>query len=359
MPEPLKNCYSHELVNTIASYCKIHHTEFEVEGFVQNVLLEDWQQLELKQRMHRIAEVLGYYLPNNYQRATKIILRVATEFSGLEHMCFPDFIEQYGQDEFEISMSTLKNLTEGSTAEFAIRPFIVRYPKQTMSQMLAWSQSSNKHVRRLASEGCRPRLPWAMALPKFKQDPTQVLSIILNLINDPSLYVRRSVANNLNDISKDHPEIIVNIARQHLGQSKNTDWVIKHACRGLLKQGHKEVLSLFGYTSAHHTMIDGFKIDKTVKLGERVNFEFAIKTESAKLGKLRLEFVIDFMKANGKQAGKIFKISEGEFPEQQKRISKYFSFKPISTRKYYPGSHSLSLVINGEKLSTLDFELLE
>lgn len=358
MPEPLKNCYSPELVQSIATACKDHYSKFEAERFVQNVLIDDWHDLELKERMHRIAEVLGYYLPPNYQKAVKILLKVATKFSGLEHMCFPDFIEQYGMEHYDTSISALQALTQGSTSEFAIRPFIIRYPEKTMQQMGLWSQSDNKHIRRLATEGCRPRLPWAMALPEFKSKPEPVLSIILKLIDDESLYVRRSVANNLNDISKDHPEVIVDVANKYLGMSKNVDWVIKHACRGLLKQGHKTVLSLFGFPSVTHVSVERFNIDKSVKQGEQLNFEFALKTTDTKLGKLRLEFMLDFMKANGKQSSKIFKIGEGDYLEQCKSIKKYFSFRPISTRKYYSGQHRLSLVINGEVFSSLEFELV-
>ena len=359
MPEPLKNRYSPELINSIADHALIHYPKFDKKDFIESVLTEQWESLELKERMRCIAVTLKQYFPSNYAESVNILLRVAAEFSGLAHMCFPDYIELYGLEDFDTSMMALENLTSGSTSEFAIRPFIIKHPEQTMKQMKSWSNSNNEHVRRLASEGCRPRLPWAMALPDFKRDPQPLLEILTSLINDQSLYVRRSVANNLNDISKDHPETVIAIAEEYLGQNKDVDWVIKHACRGLLKQGHKKVLSLFGYTDAHHTKIESFKADKRVKLGERLNFEVKLSTQSKTLGKLRLEFEIDFMKANGKLAGKIFKIGEGDYLQQKKSIDKYFSFKPISTRKYYLGEHRITLVINGEKLNSINFKLVE
>ena len=358
MPEPLKNCYSENFVRQVAEHCQKHYPSFKRQRFIDNVLIDDWQSLELKQRMSRIAEVLGYYLPEDYAEALAILLPVAKNFSGLAHLCFADFVEQHGLEHFELSMHALEDLTENSTAEFAIRPFILQSTDKTMQQMAKWASSSNEHVRRLASEGCRPRLPWAMALPEFKQDPQPVLNLILQLIDDDSLYVRRSIANNLNDISKDHPNKIIEIASQYLGQSKNVDWVIKHACRSLLKQGHTKVLSLFGYAKASHITIDNFTADQTVRLGERLNFEFALNSSLSTLGKLRLEFMIDFMKANGKQAGKVFKISEGDFTGKHKTIQKSFSFKPITTRKYYPGEHRISLIINGEKAATRKFNLV-
>ncbi|MBV1908222.1 MAG: DNA alkylation repair protein [Kangiellaceae bacterium] len=358
MPEPLKNCYSEALIQSIADRAKDYYPSFATDRFVRNVLIDDWAELELMERMHRIAEVLGYYLPDNYPKAVAIVTDIASHFSGLEHMCFPDFVEQYGLEDFEVSMKALEKMTPDSTAEFAIRPFIIRFPDKTMEQMYQWANSPNEHVRRLATEGCRPRLPWAIALPEFKKNPSAVMPIIEQLIEDKILYVRRSVANNLNDISKDNPKLVVEFAQNNFGRSKNIDWVIKHACRGLLKQGDTQVLSLFGYKRADHVEIREFKADKKVGKGQQLDFEFSLASKENSLGKLRLEFVIDFMKANGKLAGKIFKIGEGEYLEKERKITKQFSFKPISTRKYYLGGHQISLVINGEKRQTLNFELV-
>ena len=358
MAELLKDIYSVELINSIAKDCHQHYADFNNHGFIEEVLLDDWQDLELKQRMRRIAEVLGNYLPKNYKQAVDILLLVANNYSGLAHMCFPDFVELFGLDDFKTSMKALENLTEGSTSEFAIRAFIIRYPEKTMNQMKAWSSSTNKHVRRLASEGCRPRLPWSFALPEFKKDPQQVIKLIIPLIDDESLYVRRSVANNLNDISKDNPTKVIAVAEEYLGQSKNIDWVIKHACRGLLKKGDPKVLALFGYSKADHLVIKQFEFDKQVKLGAKQNFKFEMYSNKDNLGKLRIEFIIGFMKANGKRSEKIFKITEGEYAESQKTVSKYFSFKPISTRKYYLGVHDLFIVINGIKVRQVTFDLI-
>jgi len=358
MPEALKDIYSVELIHSIAKDCQEYHGDFNKEQFVDDILLDDWQQLELKQRMRRIAERLGDYLPKNYPQAIDILLLVAKNYSGLAHMCFPDFVEQFGLDDFKTSMIALEKLTEGSTSEFAIRAFIIRYPKQTMAQMKRWSSSNNEHIRRLASEGCRPRLPWACALPEFKKEPQPVMKLILPLIDDESLYVRRSVANNLNDISKDNPKKVIAATKQYLGQSKNIDWVIKHACRGLLKKGDIEVLSLFGFSKADHVKIKQFEFEQCVRIGEKQNFKFEIHTEKEALGKLRIEFIVGFMKANGMRSEKIFKITEGEYKDQQKTIVKYFSFKPISTRKYYSGVHDLFIVINGIKVKQATFELV-
>lgn len=357
MAEPLKHLYSVDLINEIALAFKEAYANFDVSKFTGLVLSEAWEDRELKDRMRHVAAVLGQCLPTNYALALDILLPVAKKFTGLEHMHFPEFVEQYGLADFDLSMKALEDLTSGSSSEFAIRPFLIRYPNEALNQMANWSESTNEHVRRLASEGCRPRLPWAMALPNFKKDPAQVLEIILKLIDDESLYVRRSVANNLNDISKDNPHLVIDVAKHYLGQSENCDWVIKHACRGLLKAGDKEVLSLFGYTEAKHIHMNNYHVDSKVILGEALNFSFDLQTNQKALGALRLEFIIDFMKANGKKSGKIFKIAEGIYEQSSRRIEKYFSFKPISTRKYYVGEHALTIVLNGHKVATKPFKV--
>ncbi|PHS20639.1 MAG: DNA alkylation repair protein [Kangiella sp.] len=357
-PTLLKDYYSIELVKSIAKNCKTQYRDFNVTPFEQNVIADDWKQLELKDRMHRIADVLGEYLPKNYKQAISIVLKVANHYSGLAHMCFPDFVEKFGLNDFETSMMALENLTEGSSSEFAIRPFIIRYPELTMKKMKEWARSNNYHVRRLATEGCRPRLPWAMALPKFKKDPTIVLETIMSLIDDDERYVTRSVANNLNDISKDNPKTVIKVASEYLGRSKEIDWVIKHACRGLLKQGNKEVLQLFGFSNIDHIKVSNLNCDETVCLEKKLNFSFDIKSSKNGLGRLRIEFIIDFMKANGKMTGKIFKICEGDYGEDVKSINKYFSFKKISTRKYHIGAHQLHIVINGDVFVSKKFLLI-
>lgn len=359
MPELLKHRFSEEFVFALAKEFKREFSAFKEKAFIQSILNDEWEVLELKDRMRHLAEQLGYYLPSDYEQAVAIILPVADKFSGIQHLLFPEYIERFGLNDFKLSMKALEHLTSHSSSELAIRPFILRYPKQAMKQMEKWSCSKNEHIRRLASEGCRPRLPWAMALPEFKQNPTPLLGILERLVSDDSLYVRRSVANNLNDISKDNPDIVVNFARAYLGRSKKVDWAIKHACRGLLKQGHKEVLSLFGFKNPLNLSVTGLKAEKEVALGGKINFEFKVKSKGKSLGKLRLEFIIEFMKANGKRAAKIFKISEGDFAESSKVVSKSFSFKPISTRRYYPGVHRLIIVINGDQLASLNFKLFE
>ncbi|MBE9032390.1 DNA alkylation repair protein [filamentous cyanobacterium LEGE 11480] len=363
MPEPLKNVYTPELIRALATAVKAEYSQFDVAEFERSIFNPAWQTEELKQRMRHIAISLQQYLPQDYAQAIALLLPVAAQFGGsecgdFEYMFFPDFVALYGLEDFEISMSALEHFTKFSSSEFAVRPFIVRYGDQMMQQMHRWAASDDPHVRRLASEGCRPRLPWAMALPQFKQAPTPVLPILEKLKNDDSLYVRRSVANNLNDIAKDHPQIVVDIAHRWFGQSPEVDWLVKHACRSLLKQGEPAVMSLFGFAAPDHVVCSDLVVQPQVSMGDALTFAFELHTDRLSLGQLRLEYAIDFMKAQGKRSRKVFKIAEADYQTAHKQFTKRHSFKPISTRTYYPGRHGLHLMINGIELAAAQFELV-
>jgi len=358
MPGPLKNLYTESLIDEVGKVICESLPSFERTAFKQAVFDEQWQTRELKSRMSHIAESLRPFLPDDYPHAVQILKTASERFSGFEPMFFPAYAELYGMDDFEASIDALEHMTQFSSSELAVRPFIIRYEDQMMKQMQRWAESDNHHVRRLASEGCRPRLPWAMALPEFKKAPGPVLNVIEKLMHDESEYVRRSVANNLNDISKDHPDIVIDMLNSRLGEHPNTDWILKHASRSLLKQGDPQVLQLFGFCNPEHVKTVNLEIDKNVAIGKQLAFAFQLHTADKQLGKLRIEYAIDFMKANGKQARKIFKVSEADYSNTTKTVSKTHSFKLITTRRYYPGRHGFAVIINGRQLASAAFELL-
>ncbi len=358
MAEPLKNYYNQNFFDSLVKVLISYYPGFDGNKFKVKIFDKDWKNKELKQRMRHIAKVLHLILALDYVQALSILKPVSTHFNGFEYMFFPDYVELYGMDNFQQSILALQVFTQYSSSEFAVRAFIIKYPEQMMGQMEIWASSDNHHLRRLASEGCRPRLPWAMSLPDFKKNPQAVIPILKILKNDPSEYVRRSVANNLNDISKDNPQSVIDIAKQWLGDCADTNRLLKHACRSLLKQGNCEVLALFGFTAASHIKIKDFLVDKNVCMGDKLNFSFILETQKDQLGKLRIEYAIDFMKKNGKQARKIFKISESNNDRPIKTINKVHSFRPISTRKYYLGVHGIAIIINGIELASKRFRLL-
>ena len=320
MPEPLKNLYSKELIADLGGEIKKRYSAFDKRSFTKDVFDRNWKDRELKQRMRHVAECLHRHLPVSYKKAISILKPIAENSRGFEYMFFQDFVECYGLDDFATSIPALEHFTKFASSEFAVRAFILQDEKRMMDQMLHWAKSDNHHVRRLASEGCRPRLPWAISLPAFKTNPQPVLAILKTLMNDESEYVRRSVANNLNDIAKDNPAIVLDWADKWLGKNEDTDRLIKHACRTLLKQGDQKALSLFGFSPAEHIQVSQFKIQTVVAAGQNLDFSFLMKSQKKKLGKCRIEFAISFVKANGKQRQKIFKIAEADYRNNEKHI---------------------------------------
>ncbi|MGO1044081.1 DNA alkylation repair protein [Clostridioides difficile] len=357
MPDLLKNMFNYESLHEIASAIQSVYTQFKIDEFLKSILDETWNDLGLKSRCRKISINLGAYLPVEYTEALDILEKAVAGFSFA--FFFPDFVEVYGQNEtnWDLSISALERNTEYWSSEFAVRAFIIKDEERMMAQMFAWSRHKNEHVRRLASEGCRPQLPWSQALTKFKKDPTPILPILEQLKTDSSLYVRKSVANNLNDISKTHPDLVANIAKDWYGVNEYTNWIVKHGCRTLQKKGNRDVLAIFGYNNIASIDIQGFALDTTtVSIGGDITFSFSILTKETT--KIRLEYGIDYVKSNGKRKRKIFKISEVSLKENQKKFyKKKHSFADVSVRKHYSGTHSIVLIINGIERDKLDFEL--
>ena len=310
MADLLKDMYSYDSLNELALDIQSVYSPFLVDDFMKSTMDKSWDDLELKGRVRQISVNLGKYLPLNYKEALCIIDKVVSNYDdGFWGIFFPDFIEVYGQDEssWDISIAALERYTPYSSSEFAVRPFMINHEERMMAQMRAWSKHENEHVRRLASEGCRPALPWGQALTKYKKDPAPILPILEQLKADPSLYVRKSVANNINDISKTHPNLVARLAKNWYGKNEYTNWIVKHGCRTLLKKGNRDVLAIFGFHDAASIVIDDFCLNETsISIGENVAFSFSILVTEAT--KVRLEYGVDYVKSNGKTSRKIFQI---------------------------------------------------
>ncbi len=361
MAELLKDGYNRPLLERLAGLISLQDSTFEVDIFLDRVFDKTWEGLELKQRMSRIAGVLGETIVHPYKQQLRILYPVAEEANtGFLGMVFPEFVEQFGLNDWKLSLPALEWFTRFASSEFAVRPFILKDQSRMMKQMLRWSNDDNYHVRRLSSEGCRPRLPWAVALPALKKDPAPILPILENLKEDQEEYVRRSVANNLNDISKDSPELVIQIAKEWLGKNEKTDWIVKHACRSLLKKGNSDVLTLFGFESPDKIKIchPELKEDK-IRIGGELEFRFELSTSTKSLGKIRLEYAVDYVKKNGKLSTKIFQISESEITANTKSFIRRQSFKDMTTRKHYSGKHHLKIIVNGVEKWQTSFDVFE
>ena len=360
MAEPLKNMYSKAYMSKFADVFASIDPRFSRKKFLNLVFDRDWEEKELKQRMRHISICLHKSLPGGYEENIKILMKAVKEFRGFLSMIFPDYVEVFGLENPKLSIKALELFTQYGSSEFAIRPFIIKYPGLVMPQMLKWAEHKNHHVRRLASEGSRPRLPWAMALPEFKKDPAPVIKILEVLKNDESEYVRKSVANNLNDISKDNPETALKIAAKWYGKNKNTDWIVKHGMRGLLKKGNKTALKLFGWNGAEGIKVKALRLSaEKIKLGDKFEFSFELVPAEPGNGNIRVEYTIDFLTSTGKVSRKIFKITEGNFEKGKKYMfNRKHSLKDLTTRKHFKGRHTIAIIINGEVTVKRDFQII-
>lgn len=341
---------------------------FDKKLFRKKIFDKDWKDKELKQRVRHITLVLHDMLPQHFPDAVNVILDTVkylkehgVKDASFGYICLPEYVELYGLEYYKESVKAFEYITQFMTCEFAVRPFIIKYGDKMMKQMLAWSKHKNPKVRRLASEGSRPRLPWAIALPEFKKDPSPVLPILENMKADTDVWVRKSVANNLNDISKDNPDLVLKILKAWKGQGKETDWIIKHAGRTLLKQGHTEVLELFGFKKDKSVLIKDFKIETPkVKNGGDLVFSFTIQNDTKRNKMIRLEYGMYYLRANGTHSKKVFKISERSYkPGEKYHVQRKQSFRPITTRRYYAGKHKVSVIVNGHEACIGEFVLAD
>ena len=367
MAEPLKNMYNPSFFEGFTSIVNQVIPRFDKQKFLHQVFDTEWESRELKQRIRHIALSLNEHLPGSYKEQVALIIRMIeqtekdTNKNSFPYIFFPDFIEQFGINNLETSLKAMERITQFISCEFAIRPFLLKYQGEVMAQMLKWSKHSNHHVRRFASEGCRPRLPWAMAIPLLKKDPTPILPILENLKNDESLFVRKSVANNINDIAKDNPEVVLQLIKKWKGSSKETDWIIKHGSRTLLKKADAAIYQIFGLNGKVSCEVNNLKLSKSrIRIGERLGFSFELKATNKKPGTLRIEYAIYYVKFNGKQSRKLFKLSENNYhPDTIYSFKREQRFQDFTTRKHFPGKHKIGIVINGQELATKDFMLLQ
>jgi 3-methyladenine DNA glycosylase AlkC len=364
---PLKYGYTDAYIARIAASVNRSWPGFDRAAFTALILASNWDELELKDRMRCISRALDETLPSDFSEALATLDPVLHEFSGFLAMFFPHFLERRIARDFEanweLGVLALARFTVHSSSEFAVRPLILQNPARMLGQMLDWTSSDCEHVRRLASEGSRPRLPWAMALPALKHDPTPLLPILEALRDDPSEYVRRSVANSWNDISKDHPGIVLEMAERWLEETPSISStgdrrrLVKHACRTLLKAGSPLAMVLFGFRDPKALHAEAFRLERpTIRLGDSLEFTFRIASKSS-IGRVRIEYAVFYQKANGSMSPKVFKISELDCVGKQRTVTRRHKFRDLSTRKHHAGPHAIELRLNGVPKAKLGFEL--
>jgi 3-methyladenine DNA glycosylase AlkC len=359
MAEQLKEMFNQQFYEKLGSEFHKAYPRFDLKLFLKDVT-HSIEDRSLNERMRHTSVTLKNYLPPSFLRTIEIMKKVAPNMpQGYTNLLFSDYVSLYGIEEYDLSIDALHYFTQYGSSEFAIRVFLKKEFNKTLKKMYKWSEDNNCHVRRLASEGSRPRLPWSFKLDEVINNPHLTLPILENLKSDKEIYVQKSVANHLNDISKDHPKLILDIIKKWKGISKQTDWIIKHGSRTLLKAGDEKVLKVFGTANAKDITISDFHLKNSkLRLGDNLEFTFDITNTSSKAIALRIEFAIYFLKSNNTYTKKVFKISEKKIKAYDTiNIQKVFSIKPITTRVYYAGNHKVSYIVNGKEGEIKTFSL--
>ena len=358
MAESLKTFFGRRVVESIALDLSQAHPAFDKKRFIAEAV-RGLESLELLARGWHIAEVMRRHLPEDFPRAARVIMRSlgpelnGTESRGMEvfrYLPHVFFVSKYGLEHFEDAMRLQYELTKRFSAEFSIRAYLVKYPAQTCARLAEWTKDSNVHVRRLVSEGTRTRLPWAPQLRAFQQNPAPVLALLEQLKDDPELYVRRSVANSLNDVAKDHPEIAVATCRRWLAKATpDRKWIVNHALRSLVKKGHPGALKLVGAGSAPKIRVETVRFSaRTVRIGDRLKLSFELVSASRETQSLLVDYAVHFVKKNSSTSKKVFKLKRIMLESGERvTLSSTVSFREMTTRKHHPGLHRLEALVNG------------
>lgn len=364
MAEPFKNFFNIELIKSMAQHLLKSWPEFDDVNFVKYAT-NDFERLELKQRSNQITDALVELLPSDFEKSALIIRASLADdnrkdgIAGWAIAPMTYYIALKGKEHFDLSLNLLKDMTKLFTSEFDVRFFLISDQDRTLATLSSWLDDPDHHVRRLISEGTRPRLPWGVRLQSFVEDPTPIIPFLEALKDDDEEYVRRSVANNLNDIAKDHPDLVASIAKDWLkGADKNRQRLVKHACRTLIKQGHQKTLVALGYSTPEVELISFNILTPIVEFGNALEFDIALKSVSDQNQNLIIDYAIHHQKANGKTSPKVFKWKTLVLKENSDLdASRRHKIKKITTRVYYPGIHLVEIFINGISFGTKEFEL--
>lgn len=335
------------------------YPRFEAKRFLERTL-PGLEPLALLQRLRRATEALRATLPQSYAKALAVLRDVAPIWGeGFTALVLPDFVGLYGRDDFDRSLDALKFFTRFGSSEFAIREFLRLDLPRTLREMERWSRDENEHVRRLASEGCRPRLPWSFKLRELIADPAPVAPILHNLRADPSLYVRKSVANHLNDITKDHPDwVLARLREWDLGH-RHTAWIARHALRTLIKRGDRAALAVIGAGEPARVMVTTFTVAPArIRLGESIALTAALVSTARESQRLVVDYAIHYVKASGSASRKVFKWKEVTLaPGAALELAKRQTIRDFTTRRHHAGTHEVELLVNGERLAAGCFDL--
>jgi len=375
MADALKHLINADTVHWVGEHLQRVWPGFPRPHF-DKLALDNLESLPFKARADRLAEALGTTLPDDFQRAADLLdatLRPVvppqpqndpddqtggqpSDMDGLSGWALwgvGTYVARHGLEHPERALATLHGLTQRFTAEFAIRPFILKHPERVWPVLARWVDDPSAHVRRLVSEGTRPRLPWGLRLQPLVADPRPSLPLLQALQDDPTGYVRRSVANHLNDIAKDHPGLVVDWLRAHRpGASVERERLLRHASRTLIKAGHTDALAVWGLGEAFIGDVQWSVSPCQVRVGARVALSARLQSRAARPQAVALDYVVHHARPSGRAAVKVFKgtvlqVDANDAASWQRE----HALKATSTRALYPGPHRIELQLNGQRVA--------
>jgi 3-methyladenine DNA glycosylase AlkC len=371
MGEPLKLFFSPALVRRLAGEIARVHPAFPTRDFVAQASA-GLDALELLDRGKHIARALAAHLPPGYPAAIDVLIRslgpehasdelIGAGMAPFFYLPHTIFVAERGLDDFDLSMRAQYELTKRFSAEASIRPYIARYPEPTLAHLRTWTRDPNPHVRRLVSEGTRLRLPWAARVSWLDEHPDRVIALLELLKDDPASVVRRSVANNLNDLGKVHPGLCMRTCEVWLERaSGERRELIAHALRSAVKRGNPEALRLLGYGGVPAVAVDDVRISpRRVPIGGRVSIGFVLRSRSRTAQDLLVDLAVHFVKANGRRNPKVFKVKRIALPARGRiELAASVSLAVHTTRKPQPGRHEIDVIVNGTSIPVGSFQVV-
>ena len=354
----MKHWFDEAFYRLSAAQLAAIHPRFDAGRFLA-VALAGLDELELMARVQRTAEAFHSALPVPFAAQLEVLRVHAARIGHNFIAIWPcAHVAARGMDHPDLALPALRDLTRHGSAEFAVRPFLVRDLAGTLAVLRDWADDADEHVRRLASEGCRPRLPWGLRLQALVADPRPALPILERLRADPSLYVRKSVANHLNDIAKDHPDIVLAVVSSWDGSDARTAWIVKHALRTLVKKGHPRALSLLGAGAAPKVRATIAAAPRRIDLGDTVSFAARLVSDSHHAQSLIVDYVVHYPRASGRDSEKVFKWTSLTLaPGESAELSRRQTIRDFSTRRHHPGLHRVELQVNGRRVAETAFTL--
>jgi 3-methyladenine DNA glycosylase AlkC len=358
-PTPLKEWFNATRYQQLAKELLELQRDFDAQHFLA-LTLPGLEACSLLQRLRRTTEALRATLPQPYPAALAVLHELAPRLQhNFVSLVLPDYVGLYGRDDFERSMAALKFFTPFGSSEFAVREFLRLDLRRTLKVMTTWADDPDEQVRRLASEGCRPRLPWSFRLAALMADPTPVASILDRLQSDPSLYVRKSVANHLNDITKDNPDwVFARLAGWDLTRP-TTAWIAKQALRTLIKRGDRQALGIIGAGRRAEVAVTHFEVSPAeLRIGETLTLSARLQSSTSQRQKLVVDYALHYVKQAGTRSAKVFKWKEVSLePHAPLAITKRQCLRDFTTRRHHPGRHAVDLLVNGEVKARAEFML--